>query len=294
MRDAIKSLLLGLLMAVVFPADRATAEIRDVLKSAEIDAMFARTVGSLVAHETPVYQVVFKVIDGEPDSPSMNSHADEIWFVRSGHAQLAMGDSLIDPKPTGSGRIVGASMKPSRQYEIGGGDIVNLPRNTAYQVNPGDGRVAYVAVRVFPETAHPDRMLPEPAPMADVLTSSARDAVFADNDSNQPLHSVPNLNVNYVIYKGRPGPWEAHRGCVDIYFVHTGSGIAHLGGEITDPVEEAPGEIRGNGVRGARTHEIGRGDIVLIPYHTAHYMVPTADKLGYNLVKVWAQESAGP
>lgn len=57
-----------------------------------------------------------------------------------------------------------------------------------------------------------------------------------------------------------------------------------------DPVEEAPGETRGTGVRGARRYEIGRGDTVLIPHQTAHCMIPTAEKLGYNLVKVWASE----
>ncbi len=289
-----KSLLLGILLALAFPAESATGQIRDVLKSAEIDAMFARTGESLVAHDTSEYSVVFNVVGDDRGSPTMNSSADEIWFVRSGRAGLSVGESLVDPRPAKSGSFLGSGIKGSRHYEIGAGDVVNLPRNTAYQVTATDGRLAYVAVRVLPETAHPDRRLSEPAPMADVLKSATRDAVFAENDSNQPLHSVRNLNVNYVIYKGRPGPWESHRGCVDIYFVHTGSGIAHLGGEIADPVEEAPGEIRGTGVSGARTNEISRGDIVLIPHNTAHYMVPTADKLGYNLVKVWAQESAGP
>ena len=34
--------------------------------------------------------------------------------------------------------------------------------------------------------------------------------------------------------------------------------------------------------------------MALIPYRTAHHMVPTAEKLGYNLVKVWAQVPEGP
>ena len=281
---------LALFMMIGFGAHSAGAEIRDVLKSAEIDAMFANAGESFIAHQTPIYTLAFKVVDGKPGGYSLNPRADEVWFVRSGRARLAMGDSLTDPKAAASGELFGSGISESRQYEIGAGDVVNLPRNTAYQVDPGSGKLTYMAVRVFPAGSHPDRTPAEPMPMGDVLDSATRDAVFADNDSNQPLHSVPNLSVNYVIYKGRPGPWEAHRGCVDIYFVHTGRAIAHLGGEITDPAEEAPGEIRGTGVTGARTHEIGPGDIVLIPHNTAHYMVPTSEKLGYNLVKVWAQE----
>ena len=280
---------LEVLLAMGISAAPAAAEIQDVLKSEQIDAMFAQTRDSLVAHQDPRYAVVFKVSEGKPGPYTMSSNADEVWFVRSGSARLTMGSSLTDATESSPGESVGSGIEAGRQHEIGAGDVVNLPRNTAYQIDPGTGRLAYVAVRVFPQEAHPDRALAEAAPMGDLLKKSVRDAVFANNDSNQPLHSVRNIGVNYVIYKGRPGPWEAHRGCVDIYFVHTGGGIAHLGGEIVDPTEEAPGEIRGTGVTGARTHEIGPGDIVLIPHNTTHYMVPTAEKLGYNLVKVWAQ-----
>ena len=77
--------------------------------------------------------------------------------------------------------------------------------------------------------------------------------------------------------------------CVRNHFVYTGSGVAHLGGTIVNAEEAVPGEIRGTGVTGARKHELGPGDIVLIPRNTAHYVVPTSEKLGYNLVKVWGQ-----
>lgn len=281
---------LGLLIATFLAVDCGTAEIRDVLKSQEIDAMFSGTDKSLTVHETPEFAIVFRVADGEPGPHLANPQADEIWFVRSGRAQLLIGGSLVNPRETSSGRIAGSGARQSRRIEIGAGDIVSLPRDTPFRLDPGAGRLEYATVRAFPSRAHPDRRLNRPSPMEDVVKSAARDAVFADNDTNQPLHSVRNLSVNYVIYTGRPGPWESHRGCADIYFVRTGRGTAHLGGEIMNPVEEAPGETRGTGVTGARAHEIGPGDIVLIPHNTAHYVVPTTEKLGYNLVKVWAQE----
>lgn len=113
-------------------------------------------------------------------------------------------------------------------------------------------------MRVFPSGAHAGRRLDRPWPIDDLARSSARDAVLADNDSNQPLHSVRNVSGNYVTYKCHPGPWGSRRGCADMYVGHTGRGIAHLGGTITNPVEEARGEIRRTGVTGARTHQIGR------------------------------------
>ena len=57
--------------------------------------------------------------------------------------------------------------------------------------------------------------------MGDVVKKAQRDATFRNYDSNQPLHSVKDVSLNYVIYTGHPGPWDAHRGCADIYFVTT-------------------------------------------------------------------------
>lgn len=201
--EAIQLRCLGLVMAVGVLAGRATPEIRDVLTSTEIDRMFVLANESLVVHETPIYAVVFQVVEGKPSAYSMNPHADEIWFVRRGRARLARGGSLEDPKAAASGELLGSPMVGSREYEIGAGDVVNLPRNSAFRLDPATARVAYVAVCVFPKEAHPDPRLAEPAAMGDILNRSTRDAVFADNDSNQPLHSVRNVNVNYVIYKGR-------------------------------------------------------------------------------------------
>ncbi|MGH9660491.1 MAG: hypothetical protein ACRD96_18215, partial [Bryobacteraceae bacterium] len=81
----------------------------------------------------------------------------------------------------------------------------------------------------------------------------------------------------------------AHRGCVDVYFMQAGRGTAHLGGSITNPKEDTPGEIRGDGVKGTRTYEIGPGDLVLIPRNGTHHMIPKTPKLGYVLLKIWSE-----
>ncbi|MGH8247290.1 MAG: hypothetical protein ACREUU_12770, partial [Gammaproteobacteria bacterium] len=123
--------------------------------------------------------------------------------------------------------------------------------------------------------------------MPDLLKKSVIAATFTNFNSNQPIHSAPNFTMNYVIYAGRSGPWEAHAGCVDIYFLKTGTGTAYLGGEIQNVKEDIPGEPRGEGVSGARIYSIGAGDVVLIPRNTAHHVKPGAGKLGYVLIKDW-------
>ena len=125
--------------------------------------------------------------------------------------------------------------------------------------------------------------------MPDVLKKAEIDATIAKNDRNQPLHASQGYTMNYVIYPGRPGPWEAHRACVDVYFIQQGTAKAQLGGEITNAREESPGEIRGDGVSGAREYQIGPGDMVHIPRNGTHHMIPGAGKLGYLLLKIWAE-----
>jgi len=258
------------LLLVLFAACGLRGEIRDVIKSAELDAMLARANPDRALHERPNYAVWLKVHDGKPGPQETHPDSDDILHIRKGSAKVALGD---------------------RRYDVGAGDIVHIPRNTPHRIDPGRGRLEYVVVRIFPAgdslPARPG-IRPPARRMADVLTKAEIDATIAKSDSNQPIHSSPGYTMNYVIYSGRSGPWEAHRGCVDIYFMQQGTGKAELGGEILNPKEESPGEPRGDGVKGARTYDVGPGDMVLIPRNGVHHMQPVSPKLAYVLMKVWA------
>ena len=251
-----------LLFAIVFPL---AAEIRDVLKSSEIDARFAGLQRALALHERPNFVVSLKAQDGKAGPLEADGGADQILHVRRGGATITLA---------------------GRAQQIAAGDIVHIPRNTEHRIDPGKGRVEYVAVTIIPSgEGLPPR---SGSRMPDVLKKSEIDATFARYDSNQPIHASPNYTLNYVIYSGRGGPYEAHRGCVDIYFMQVGTGTAHLGGEIVNAREESPGEIRGDAVKGSRTYTIGPGDMVVIPRNGVHHMIPSTPKLGYILLKVWA------
>src|SRR5579885_2611581 len=96
----------------------AAGEIHDVLKSAEIEAQFARTGRSSEAHRRPNYAIVLRADQGRPRE-SMRPDADEIWQVRSGAAALTLG---------------------GKAYQIAAGDFVYVPRRTRVRVDPQGGR----------------------------------------------------------------------------------------------------------------------------------------------------------
>ena len=255
-------------------------EIRDVIKAADIDARFARTARDLALHERPNYAIWLKVHSGRAGPYEVHRDADDVLWVRRGAATVLLG-----------GELTGAGLAGARRHEISAGDVVHIPRNTPHRIDPGAGRLEYVVVRIFPTG---DNLPPRPgflAPriMPEVLKKSEIDATIAKFDANQPIHAAKNYTMNYVIYKGRSGPFEAHHGCVDIYFIQFGAARALLGGEIENPKEESPGEIRGAGVKGSREYTIGPGDLVVIPRNGTHHMIPTSEKLGYILLKVWAE-----
>ncbi len=259
--------LMALMLAGGLPA---AGEIRDVLKSAQIDRTFARAGESLELHKRPNYAIVFRVDTGGPRDRKQPG-ADEVWLVHKGGAALSL---------------------DGKHYRIGAGDFVHVPRGASAHIDPGGGRLETIVVQVFPEgSERPSTSggFLSPRRMPDVVTNAQVEETLATHDTNQPLHAGRNFTMNYVIYPARPGPWEAHRGCVDIYFLRTGTAHAQLGGEIAGAKEESPGEIRGSGVAGARSYTIGPGDLVVIPRNTAHHMDPGTGKLGYLLLKVWAE-----
>jgi mannose-6-phosphate isomerase-like protein (cupin superfamily) len=255
---------------VIALAISAAPEIHDVLKNAEIEADLAKLKGSLTIHQRPNFSVSLHSKEGAASTPETHDDADEVLFIRRGSGSLRL---------------------ESRRYEIDAGDVINVRRKTAHHIDAPSGRIEYVAVRIFPtgEGHSASGIRPAQRTIPDVLRASEIHETFAKFDTNQPIHSAPNFTMNYVIYSGRVGPWEAHHGCVDIYLLKIGTAVAQLGGHIADAKEESPGEPRGSSVTGARRHEIGPGDIVLIPRDTAHHMDPGAGKLGYLLMKIWAE-----
>ena len=245
------------------------AEIQDVLRAADIDKIAARTKTETTVHEGNGYRIDFIAVRGRPKQLDPGRDADQIVWVHRGTGRLTL---------------------EGKTYEISRGDFLRIPRRTKHAIEP-TGRMEFIAVRVFPDGSSlpPRTGLLAPRTMPHVLPKAAIQETFEKFDRNQPLHSAPNFTVNYVIYNLKPGPWEAHRGCVDIYFIHYGTGTAVLGGMIENPTEESPGEIRGTGVTSALEYTITRGDMVVIPRNGAHHMKPLTAKLGYLLMKVWVE-----
>jgi len=243
------------------------AEIRDVIKSAEIEGMFSEIRASQEVLSKTNFAIVFRS-GGDLAGSDKDKEADEFWFVRRGAVKVSL-----------SGKA----------YDAGAGDVVYVPRGVDYRIANGSRQFQYVAVRVF-ATSRPTRIGygagPSPRVMPAVVGSKQIDETFATADKNVTLHSAGAVLINHVVYPARHGPWEVHQTCDDIYFVRLGTAHTRLDGRLVNPKTEAPGEIRGTGITGAREFTITAGDMAVIPRNTAHFTDPGAKKIGYLLVKV--------
>lgn len=259
-------------IAFLTAAHLALCETPTVWKSAEIGARAAKAKGTLTLHSGKGYSIQLKTLEREQRSASGES-ADRILWIRRGAGRLSLGS-------------------PARRSEVAVGDLVRLPRGTPYAIEPVSGKLEFVAVRVkglAAGRAAPAGIRPARGEMGDVVKKAEIDATIARSQANAPLHSQNNFTVNYVLFKGRAGPWESHAGCTDIYLVQTGAGAIQLGGSIEDAKEESSGEPRGTGMTGSRESTVGAGDLVAIPRNVAHHMNPTSLPLAYVLIKVWAE-----
>ncbi len=180
----------------------------------------------------------------------------------------------------------------ARRSAIGPGDLIRIPRRTAYTIQPNAATLEYIAIQInplAPGRKAPAGIRPAPGQMGDLIKKAEIDSTIARTEANAPLHTQDNFTVNFVLFKGRTGPWEAHANCTDIYLVQTGSGSLQLGGTIVNAKQESEGEPRGTAVTGATNHNVTAGDIAVIPRNVAHHMNPKTLPLTYMLIKVWSE-----
>src|SRR5260370_8279022 len=118
--------LLAILLLSAWPG---RCQIRDVVKSSEVEKTFARTEQSLEVLAKTNYAVEFRVSAGSAGAPQAHPDADEFWFVRRGTAKVLLA---------------------GRRQDVTAGDVVNVPRTTSYEIPPPPARFPYVTRRTLP------------------------------------------------------------------------------------------------------------------------------------------------
>jgi uncharacterized protein GlcG (DUF336 family) len=94
---------------------------------------------------------------------------------------------------------------------------------------------------------------------------------------------------SYKIDAGRrtaPGEVEYHEHVADIMHVVSGTATAVTGGQMIAPRTVSPGEMRAAAIEGGTRHELGEGDVLVIPPGVPHHFAAVSDPFLYLVAKV--------
>jgi uncharacterized protein GlcG (DUF336 family) len=125
-------------------------------------------------------------------------------------------------------------------------------------------------------------------------TGNGRHAAFFSSEDLRAKFEQGGLLLDtsgYKIDAGRrdaPGEVEYHEGVVDVMHVVEGQATVVTGGEMVEPHEVAPGEIRAPRAEGGTPQDLHAGDVLAIPSGTPHQFTDVSDPFLYFVVKVEA------
>lgn len=96
-----------------------------------------------------------------------------------------------------------------------------------------------------------------------------------------------------------PASAEIHDASDDVYYVLEGTATLTLGGKLEMPKEIEPGEWRGPGIKGGRSFDVKKGDLIVVPRGTPHMRSTLGKDFAMILIKVFdkplpAPKPAGP
>ena len=101
------------------------------------------------------------------------------------------------------------------------------------------------------------------------------------------LLTASNLIVQ-VNTRTEMGQSELHDTETDTFYVISGSATFVTGGEMVESKLTAPGQYRGTSIKGGQTHQLSKGDVMVIPAKMPHWFKAVEGKIDYFVVKAVA------
>jgi mannose-6-phosphate isomerase-like protein (cupin superfamily) len=105
------------------------------------------------------------------------------------------------------------------------------------------------------------------------------------------------VNSSFKIQAGRrvtaPGQVEVHEFDTDIFYVTEGTATIVTGGTGQGVKPSASGELRGDKIVGGTSHQLKKGDMIVIPSGVPHWFTEVSNPFLYLVIKVTKGGPAG-
>lgn len=118
-----------------------------------------------------------------------------------------------------------------------------------------------------------------------VTTYVPAEKVAAALAKGGPLVTASNLLVSGS-HREKGGEVEVHDKQTDVMYVVDGSATFVTGGTMIGGKMTKPGQHVGTGIKGGETHQLKKGDVVVVPAGTPHWFKEVPHSVSYYVVKV--------
>jgi quercetin dioxygenase-like cupin family protein len=90
-------------------------------------------------------------------------------------------------------------------------------------------------------------------------------------------------------HREKGGQVEVHDKETDIFYVTEGSATFVTGGTVIGGKTTKPGQMLGSDIKGGQTHQLSKGDVIVVPAGTPHWFRDVPKSVSYFVVKVLKQ-----
>jgi mannose-6-phosphate isomerase-like protein (cupin superfamily) len=96
-------------------------------------------------------------------------------------------------------------------------------------------------------------------------------------------------NTEFMVagaHRDKPGEVEVHEKTTDIVFVQSGGATYVTGGKMIGGRQTRPGEWLGTGIEGGTSHQLKKGDVIIIPAGQPHWFKEVPKEIHHYMVRV--------
>lgn len=91
----------------------------------------------------------------------------------------------------------------------------------------------------------------------------------------------------WIAHREANGLAEIHQAWSDLMFVVSGTATLRVGGELENPYDDAPGEVRGATAHGGTLRVLRQGDVVNVPAGVPHqFLVAPGQQITFFTMKI--------
>lgn len=94
------------------------------------------------------YALATMVIDNVMPDAEIHETKRDLWYVVSGKGIFILGGILVDKKENGGGELTGSSIEGGEIFEVGAGDVIDIPAGVPHQIDARGERLEMLIVKI--------------------------------------------------------------------------------------------------------------------------------------------------